>query len=502
MTIEDVRRALRSDEPLVVVEAPAGCGKTYEAIGAAVDLAKGIAPHQEVLLLAHTNAAVQVFRQRARAQLARVHASTLDAFAFGLIGSYAAVLNLPAPLHPGQQPGDTPFTTLAPKLCELFQRAPSIARAVAGHYPVLILDEHQDSRVDQYRAVEILASTGRCRVRVFGDPMQAIYGFEKGELVDWAGVCGKATSMHTLREPHRWHDAAKLGEWIVSARTQLRNGGLLPLTTAPAEVKVCRIADLGSLDNPNSSQVVQALARPLQEVLAAATGTIAVLARTNAHVLGLRRTVRRRLAIDEGADLPDAYRFVSHARECAGKPKDLALLVVDILSATCAGMDRAKKLQITKRLHDDDMHTRRAGAILPFLTSLQPIYDHPDLVTWCTVVGAVGRHPPEGVKVDCPAIFRILGTLKPTEGEDPRDRLDALLRYRRDVGSAPPRCVSTIHKAKGREFDHVVIVPCSGKSFNDTPDARQVLYVALSRAKQSITLIVPRENPSPLLHFG
>jgi superfamily II DNA or RNA helicase len=58
LKIEDVRDTLRSDNGVVVVEAPAGCGKTHQAADAAVDLAATINAGQEVLLLAHTNAAV------------------------------------------------------------------------------------------------------------------------------------------------------------------------------------------------------------------------------------------------------------------------------------------------------------------------------------------------------------------------------------------------------------------------------------------------------------
>jgi hypothetical protein len=42
-------------------------------------------------------------------------------------------------------------------------------------------------------------------------------------------------------------------------------------------------------------------------------------------------------------------------------------------------------------------------------------------------------------------------------------------------------------------------MPCDAKSFPDTPDARCLLYVALSRAKSELMLVVSAEKPSPLL---
>ena len=63
----------------------------------------------------------------------------------------------------------------------------------------------------------------------------------------------------------------------------------------------------------------------------------------------------------------------------------------------------------------------------------------------------------------------------------------------------PDRAISTIHKAKGLECDGVIVMPCDAKTFPDRPDARCLLYVALSRAKKRLLLVVPRSNPSPLL---
>ena len=69
---------LRSEEPNVVVVAAAGCGKTYEAASLAIDLLNA-ASGCSVLLLAHTNGAVQEFARRTDGERARP-CSTIDAF--------------------------------------------------------------------------------------------------------------------------------------------------------------------------------------------------------------------------------------------------------------------------------------------------------------------------------------------------------------------------------------------------------------------------------------
>jgi len=67
--------------------------------------------------------------------------------------------------------------------------------------------------------------------------------------------------------------------------------------------------------------------------------------------------------------------------------------------------------------------------------------------------------------------------------------------------SPPPKCISTIHKAKGLECQNVIVAPCDAASFGDNDLARCLLYVALSRPTHRLMLIVPRENPSPLLRI-
>jgi DNA helicase-2/ATP-dependent DNA helicase PcrA len=65
--------------------------------------------------------------------------------------------------------------------------------------------------------------------------------------------------------------------------------------------------------------------------------------------------------------------------------------------------------------------------------------------------------------------------------------------------SLPVKAISTVHKAKGLECENVIIMPCDAQHFGDTPAARCRLYVAMSRATRSLTFVVSRTNPSPLL---
>ena len=118
MTLENVRRALRSESRDILVEAAGGCGKTFEASELAAELGSCLSEGSEVLLLAHTNAAVQEFIRRTRGSGARVRPTTNDAFCVELLGPYAGRLGLPTPLRRwvGAGVDRIPFGNLAPQV--------------------------------------------------------------------------------------------------------------------------------------------------------------------------------------------------------------------------------------------------------------------------------------------------------------------------------------------------------------------------------------------------
>jgi hypothetical protein len=285
----------------------------------------------------------------------------------------------------------------------------------------------------------------------------------------------------------------------MAAREALRTGEVLPLRSAPPEVEVRLLADLDDMPNPNSSQVPRPLIRPLRQAMNNASGSVAVLAAHNRHVLGLRRAAAGELPIQEGADLAPAYRALERVELNQGNPRELALVIVALLAETATGCDAATRQRLDRWLHPDRIDTRRQHMLLPFLNVLQRLYEQPDLATWCEVVGIVGRQPPAGMRIDLPDSFRVLGRLRPAPGDDARQMLDIALRLHREAVTTPLRCVSTIHKAKGQEYDHVVLAHCSRSPFPDNLHSRRLLYVALSRARRSLLILSAGRAPSPLL---
>src|SRR6516165_12694345 len=81
-------------------------------------------------------------------------------------------------------------------------------------------------------------------LRVFGDPMQRIFGGRADDAAagaaQWSVLVKRADGCETLDTPHRWFpDSDKLGQWILAARETLRGGGKIDLRGAsPAGLTV------------------------------------------------------------------------------------------------------------------------------------------------------------------------------------------------------------------------------------------------------------------------
>ena len=66
------------------------------------------------------------------------------------------------------------------------------------------------------------------------------------------------------------------------------------------------------------------------------------------------------------------------------------------------------------------------------------------------------------------------------------------------------RVVATMHRLKGKEFDYVALVTMSGEKFFKEPgetdlDARRLLYVGLTRARYDARILYIGSNPPPIL---
>jgi hypothetical protein len=65
----------------------------------------------------------------------------------------------------------------------------------------------------------------------------------------------------------------------------------------------------------------------------------------------------------------------------------------------------------------------------------------------------------------------------------------------------PPKSISTVHKAKGLECESSMLIPCDSADFPDNDYGRCKLYVALSRGKKFVQIVLDADDPSPLFRI-
>jgi hypothetical protein len=177
----------------------------------------------------------------------------------------------------------------------------------------------------------------------------------------------------------------------------------------------------------------------------------------------------------------------------AGNAAALAGALLDVLCVIGIGLPQAMCAGLRRRLHAAISRDQAGQNQLAWLDCLEPIYASPDHRGMAVAMRIVRNGPPAGYAVRFHDHVWALCAFDRTD--DPRSFLSALGRIRRRR-KWPPQMVSTIHKAKGLEFDHVLLCPVDHHQYPNSILGARLLYVALSRAKRSIRLVLAPDAPS------
>ncbi|MHA1613436.1 MAG: UvrD-helicase domain-containing protein [Candidatus Thorarchaeota archaeon] len=501
MSDKSVAEALRSEAQLVVIEAAAGCGKTYQAAEYARDLAPTL-NRNRLLILTHTHAACDVFAERTRDLSTQVEIRTIDSLISHIAGAYHLALGLPADVNAWARIRPDGYTALATKVAALLECAPMVATALAQRYPIVICDEHQDSNVSQHTIVVTIRNVGG-RLRVFGDPMQSIYGKDTTAAhKQWVDFCCTADCVETLNEPHRWENtAAPLGQWIQAARGSLQRGVPIDLTgNLPLGLNIIRADNVAK--GYGQYRVDKAEREPIDDVAFQRDMGTLVLAAHNKTVRSLCAFFFRRIPIWEGHVRSNLDLLGRKMSEYKGNAHILGEAMINFMKHVAVGFSPSN---YGDRLLDeiDSRCTKTTrGKPKRIQEIARIILDSPDhhgishaLSRIAELVETDKRF--NNIKIDKRHEF--YEAIKISEFEESEIAIGELARRRTYTRPKPPlKAISTIHKAKGLETDNVIVMPCDSKHFKDNDQHRKLFYVAISRAKRKLTLVIPQTDPSPL----
>ena len=213
-----------------LVIAPAGCGKT-QLIVDTLKQSKG----KPTLVLTHTNAGVMALRERfGRAAISSslYRLSTVDAFAIRLVLAYPQRTGLSFDPAANQ----IPYKNIRHTAAKLIHSG-ALDDILKATYQRVLVDEYQDCSIQQHNVVKVLAR--RLPTCVFGDPLQAIFGFGDDLLPEWVTVVeAEFPKLGELSTPWRWKNlgADDLGQWVLDVRAALLSGNAIDLRTGGPRV--------------------------------------------------------------------------------------------------------------------------------------------------------------------------------------------------------------------------------------------------------------------------
>lgn len=191
---------------LLLFEGPAGTGKTTRLLAAArAHLARHpLDSEQRVLALTKYHGS----RRRMDLKLRDRHEGvgnaldcvTIDSFAWNVVVRWRSLVN-----HLGLHPVEGQFASITSAAGVLLQR-PNVAKWVARHHPLVIVDEMQDCKGGEVALLGGLEP--HVRLLCGADPFQDLSGDYDNEAVLWASGVGEVVALTGV---HRTHASGLLG---------------------------------------------------------------------------------------------------------------------------------------------------------------------------------------------------------------------------------------------------------------------------------------------------
>ncbi len=564
--MDDKRRAILDSTGHLLIEGGPGCGKTTIALLKALNAIETLDEGQRVLFLSFSRAAVRQITDRMQGLLtrsvrARLEVRTFHAFFLELVRSHGRLLvghpcefitpDRGREMHAdfdgdkeaweaeyrrmAVEEGRYVFEMLAAGAAQLLEGSRAVRDLYSSTYPVVIVDEFQDTSTDQWQAVKALCR--RSTVICLADPDQRIFGHLPGvdeERIDHAVAHLQPSCFDLSADNHRSPESGLLSyaNAVLHCQSHPRSKSVtvMPYSllwgAVPCEVR--------------AHEALLALQGKLEAELGREP-TIAVLATTNRLVASVSETISKQNVTARHV-LEPVEHILHWDPELAASA---GFVVASILE--WPGLDRLEALSRTLKAMADYYRTkfakRAAKTTRATVTALERCIAQlqkgkPARTNAAKVLEAAyddglkltGQPVPDwrdarshlSGSAELDELFKQVRTLRLLHATDllsltltqawspDGSYRDAAAQVRRALADAQlaqaeqdtvPVSLMNMHRSKGKEFDGVVIV--EGNRHSRLLDAewdderiqanRRLLRVAITRARHRVVFVRPAD---------
>lgn len=468
MKLESIAQKLQTANKGFIV-APAGYGKTHLIAESVVNFG-----NERELILTHTHAGVDSVRRKVLSlnpSRKNFHIETIDGFILRYVVNYPHTSNWQATIDEIDWP--------SVRACgvDLFKEE-FVKRILKNSYSGLYIDEYQDCCMEQHAiALEI---TSVLPTRILGDPLQGIFDFGSNKIVDWENdVESNFNKVGVLDKPWRWDNASnsKLGNWLKEVRNKILNGQYIGLNNLPDCVK--------HINTNQEAQIINACYTILSNIDSGDSVVIICKADRVARTHGIASKLKGCYGVIEPIESKDLKKFIDNLGKDCAYEKSIASL--DFAICCFSGINKTLLKGEYKALSQKKKPQRRKP--LSITQHLEQFLEWKDLQSLLSLLESFKN-------IDGSHLFRkelyweTLKIIKESiRTSEPLKNVMILVREntRRLGRKLPKRIIGRTLLIKGLEFDHVIIV--NADSFN-----KKNLYVALTRASKSVTIISGNSN--------
>lgn len=338
-------------------------------------------------------------------------------------------------------------------------------------YSRLIVDEYQDCNGVQHQIVRHLSTV--IPTVVLGDPLQAIFGFNRNPVVDWAAeVLASFGDVGELSTPHRWINAGEesFGRWLLEIRKDLIAGRRVDLSKLHENVHWVRLD--GSDADRERKRKAGMSAAPSKD------GKVLIIA--DSMKKAGQYDYAKQLpgaVVAESVDLGDLVDFASEFNLLAHDAIDRIVAFASQIMTNVGGEDMLKRVRTLLAKRERKGPSEAEAAAIAFIG--QPTYEAAgNVMDAIAATGGVRVHRPTMLA----AYYSMLRECSSGSGVSPIEAA-AMARERGRLIGRPlsKRTVGSTLLLKGLEADVSVILDV------DRMDANH-LYVAMTRGSRKLVV--------------